>query len=239
MISVAHEEVTNHPEIIDHFARERVFAERTVMPYGDYAWIGRGEGGKEVHVGIERKEIHDLLSSLRSGRLAGHQLEGMVNTYEFRWLLVEGEWRVDRKGLIRTNSRGVWRVAPGHWTEDELTKQLATLAHRGGLNLWRTRDLRHSAKWMAAYYRWWTDTDFDDHKSHLVIYHPPSIVPVSQFRQTVTTLPGIGFKLSILVEGMFGTLRRAFTANAAAWEAIPGVGRKTSVRIQEVLDGRE
>ena len=38
-------------------------------------------------------KLPDLVSSLRTGRLSGHQLPGLVSSFDFSYLLVEGTWR--------------------------------------------------------------------------------------------------------------------------------------------------
>lgn len=212
-------------------------AESCTMAFGDFAWQGRGERGASVGVGVERKTISDLIGSLRSGRLCGHQLPGLRATYDVCWLLVEGEYRVDRRGFVLVQRRGSWVPVPGQMRMDELHKELSTLCYKGGLHLWHTASSKDTVRWLGAHYRWWTDADFDQHRSHLVIYHSTPVLPVSQFRQTVSTLPGIGYKTSLWVEQAFGSLRRAFTADTRAWQDIKGIGTKTAQQIKDVIDG--
>ena len=227
---------TGSIELLEPLQRAGYPAEKANLEYGDFAWQGRGEGEAHLHIGVERKTIGDLIGSLRSGRLCGHQLGGMQRSYDVNWLLVEGEYRVDKQNYITTPSRGGWRRAHGNMTLDELNKELSTLCLRGGLYLWHTIDTRHSVRWIGAHYRWWTDRALDQHSSHLIIYHPQPLVPVSQFRQTVATLPGVGYKTSLWAEQQFKTLRRAFMANAMDWQDVKGVGTVTAKRIVEAIN---
>lgn len=208
--------------------------ELRMLEFGDLAWTGRGPAG-DVRVGVELKKVGDLLNSLRSNRLPGHQLPGLQQSYDYRYLLVEGVWEVDAAGYVVING-GTHKAT--RMASQELEERLLTLATLGGIDVQYTFSRRATLRRLAALYRWWTDRGWDDHSSHVVVYQPQQIAPVSQFRRTVMTLPAIGMKTSKAVEKQFGTLRRAFLASAAGWLEIDGIGAKTANRIQEVIDGR-
>src|SRR5689334_15702242 len=78
------------------------------MDAGDFAFVGRGVNDAALTVGIELKETVDLVQSLRSGRFAGHQLPGLLRTYDRAWLLTEGMWRVGESGLLEVWRYGGW-----------------------------------------------------------------------------------------------------------------------------------
>lgn len=225
-------------ELIDPLCRMGFPAEKIVQPYGDVAFEGRGEGGKSVMIGVELKTVGDLIGSLRTNRI-NDQLIGLVDTYDHRWLVIEGEWRVDRAGLVLTQGRGgTWRAAHGKMTVGELENRITTLEMMGGLRVRRTFNRADTLRFIGGLYRWWTDRALDAHTSHLTVYQPSLIVPVSQFRATTMTLPGIGRKTSKLVETHFQTLRRAFAAHSSDWTQVEGIGPKTASAIQDVIDGR-
>jgi len=50
----------------------------STSPFADLAFTGRGNDDAPIEVGIEFKKLDDLVTSLRSGRLQGHQLPGML-----------------------------------------------------------------------------------------------------------------------------------------------------------------
>jgi ERCC4-type nuclease len=226
-------------ELIDPLCKMGLPAEKIVQPYGDVAFEGRGDGGKSVMVGIELKTVGDLIGSLRTNRI-NDQVRGLVETYDHRWLVIEGEWRVEPKtGLVMTQGRGgTWKPAHGKMTIGELENRITTLEMMGGLRVRRTPTRKDTLHFLAALYRWWTDKTLEGHASHLTVYQPSLIVPVSQFRATVMTLPSIGRKTSKLVEQHFQTLRRAFSARGPEWTMIDGIGPKTAQVIQDVIDGR-
>ena len=218
-------------------------ASLTRLEFGDVAFVGKGVDGVDVLVGVELKKVGDLLDSLRSGRLAGHQLPGLQKMYQHTWLLVEGIWYIDNAGRIGYGPRhgGITR---GRMTIGELNKRLLTLQLLGGLHPWFTKDRAGSLQFILALYRFWTDTNFDQHQSHITIYHPEPLKPVSQFQRTISTLPGLGWLLSIAAQKQFGSIRCALTATAAEWANIITVdsrnrrrhlGMTTAAKIVEAL----
>ena len=193
-------------------------ASLTRLEFGDVAFVGKGVNGVDVLVGVELKKVGDLLDSLRSGRLAGHQLPGLQKMYQHTWLLVEGIWHINRAGRIGC---GTMRGKPyGRITIGELNKRLLTLQLLGGLHLWFTAGRPASLSFILALYRFWTDGNLDSHRSHITMYHPEPLKPVSQFQRTISTLPGLGWSLSLAAQKHFGSLARAATAVAAEWATL-------------------
>lgn len=210
---------------------------------GDLFFLGKGPEGREVTVGVEFKKLSDLLSSLRSKRLQGHQLFEM-QPYDYRFLLVEGEWRHDDDGFVTTRSfrRGktpTWSRAPGSFRAAELDKTLLGLVLRAGVIVKETATRKDTVRWIQSLYRNFTDVGWNDHTSHIGVYRPESLVKLNQFRQTISSLPGIGIKTSKLVQDRFRTLRQAMTAHSQEWQEIDGIGPDTATRVMAALDAVE
>src|ERR1035437_8002080 len=103
-------------------------AQLVELEFGDIAFEGKGPNGTTLNIGVELKVLGDLVNSLRTGRLAGHQLPGLLKTYDYAWLLVEGEWRANAAGQVTTQKRRrLWTGIPGKMSASELDKQLLTL----------------------------------------------------------------------------------------------------------------
>jgi ERCC4-type nuclease len=203
---------------------------------GDIAFEGRGIGGKPVTIGIEYKKLGEFIGSLMTERLQGHQLVKMQSGFDFRWVLIEGEVLTTPTGYLARRAGKHKRVPyPGHMTVTGLWKRLLTLQVCGGLTpiMVETRD--QSLHVIEALYRFWTDKNQDEHKSHIAIYEPAHLLPISQFRRTVATLPGIGVGLSLRVADRFVSLREAFNAPVAAWTQVDGIGTKTAERIVKAI----
>ena len=237
-------------ELVTPLKRLSLPAEEVTLEFGDVAFEGRGEQGRPVSIGIEFKQIDELIQSLRTGRLAGHQLMGMrggeTPLYDWAWLVVEGEWKADRAGqVLIQNKRGRWKPAHGQMTVGELDKQLLTLELRGGLHIVHTKNRQRTLRFLAHLYRWWTDCDLDTHKSHLTIYHSPTLVPISDFRRVISGLPDVGLRFSLAAQKKFGSIRRAVNAHTRDWAALETVddrgrtrklGEKVASRVDNVLE---
>lgn len=222
-------------------------AEKTHLDFGDFAFLGRGVGGKQVMVGIELKKVNDFIGSLRTNRLQGHQGPGMLSTYDYRYLLIEGQTRTDKFGLVNQRGKfGRWKPVRGKMTTMELEERILTLVHNGGFHFVRTTNTRRDTLlWIAALYRWWTDRDMDEHKSHLGIHTPSGVVPLTRFRKAVYALPGIGLKTSLAAQQKFRSLRRAFTSSERDWAELVTtdsegksrrLGEKEAARIISEID---
>jgi hypothetical protein len=172
----------------------------THLDSGDFAFLGRGEGGTPLLVGIEFKKIGELAQSLNTERLQGHQLLEMVNHYDRRYLIIEGDYHCGSNGdTVVFRGKGAPTRLPGSPPFVVLEQRLFNLQTRGGLITKHTPTRSNTLRVIVAWYRYWTDKDLDDHKSHLAVYAPDIddelFVGVSDFRRAVKVLcPGIGDK---------------------------------------------
>lgn len=221
---------------------------------GDVAFEGRGEGGTPVQIGIEVKKLPDLVSSMRTGRLEGHQLIGMRGAevgqeplYDFAYLLIEGTPLVHNGRLMeRRFKRGRPELVPmkGAFSAAELFKRLHVLQLRGGLTpIWST-SLDTTVLQLEMLYRVWTDKNLDEHTSHLAIYNAPPLVPISDTRRALAALPGIGFERSAAAQRVFGSVHRAINATAREWAAVSINNRKLGMAAAEkivaaIMEGSE
>lgn len=217
-------------------------AQLVELEYGDIAFEGKGPNGTTLNIGIELKVLGDLINSLRTGRLAGHQLPGLLKTYDYAWLLVEGQWRGNAAGQVTTQKRrGIWAAVPGKMSASELDKQILTLEMCGGLHVFHASTRADTLRFLGNLYHWWTDRSLDNHTSHLSLHLAPSVFALSPFRAAVCSWPGIGVKTSKAVEQKFKTLRSAAAAPVEEWAQITTgdrkLGKKTAERVVKFLRG--
>lgn len=211
---------------------------------GDLMFLGNGPEGREVTVGVEFKKVRDLFSSLRTKRLQGHQLLEL-QPYDFRFLLVEGEWRHDEDGFVTLRSGFKdWSRAQGSIRASELDKTLLGFTLRAGVIVKETHTRRETVRWIQSLYRNFTDVGWDSHDSHTGVHRPATLQKPSPFRDFIMGIPGIGAKTSKHVETFFtnphsgkASPRRAVAAHADVWEQIEGVGKKGASTIDAFLEG--
>lgn len=205
------------------------------LAFGDLAFTGRGVGDKPIDIGVEFKKLDECVASMRNGRLTGHQLPGMRGAqegstplYDHAWLLVEGDILYDSRGRLQKRvGRAFNAPIVGGMTVTELYKRLLSIQTGWGIPWMLTKNRADTLKFIEALYRTWTDRAQDEHQSHLGLYQPDALVPVSAFRRTVATLPGISLATSAAVEKRFkGSLTAAVVAPAKVWAEIEIVDKR-------------
>jgi ERCC4-type nuclease len=226
----------------------------TRLEFGDAALTGNGPDG-EVRIGVERKTIYDLLSSIGSGRLSAHQLPGMVKEYDYRWIVVEGLWRPGKDNVIEV-WRGGWRQAPGWISYHEVDRYLVTLEVRGGVHVRRTSNLHETAVFLGGLRRWWSKP-WKAHRAHLAIQKgvdsrllgttlerdilaaktPKDWDRVRRkvVRRVAQVLPGLGWEKSEAVMKRFEDSGEMVDAGRSEWEEVPGIGKTLGERLPKLL----
>lgn len=199
------------------------------LDFGDVAFHGRGLKNVPLDIGIEFKTIADIVQCCRDGRFSGHQLPGMRKTYDYSWLMIEGEWRHDQtSGLITQNygSYRGWRAIPGKMRASEFEKHLLTFELCGGVHVRYTNSRADSVRAIVELYRWWTDRSLDSHTSHLAIHTPVTLGTVSDVRKALMSWPGVGLKLGKVAEKTFGSVEKAASAAVQQWADLETDGRR-------------
>lgn len=201
---------TGSKELIDPLQRMGLPAEPAPLEFGDVAFSGRGEGGAPLWIGIELKKLNEFVQSITTKRLQGHQLLGLTRDFDRRYLLIEGGFHHDDAGrAVVFRGPGKPRPLPGAPNAVALEQEILNLGTRGGCYVKETQTRRDTLRFILACYRYWTDKDLDDHKSHLAMYCPDLdsrlFNPPSDFRKALTVLlPGIGYTVSDVVERHIG-----------------------------------
>lgn len=228
------------------------------LEWCDVEFAGRGIKGTPVMIGIEVKRLSELTGDY--DRLAGHQIPKMNLHYDFRFLVFEGEWKQDRSGLLTRRSRRGERVSR-HGLADAtaLQKKLLTLEMCAGVHVHHVPADSRKGSWspemvryLTALYRWWTDEDFDKHKSHIVNYQPHGVIPLTKVQQAIAAWPHLSTKRAKAVSSRFvnpdgrPSVRVASNAPAEEWAQIEvlddegrvrKIGMKTATQIVSFLNG--
>lgn len=228
----------------------------TRLEYADVAFMGVGEGGVPIQIGIERKRFGDLLSSISSGRLSSHQLPGLVASYGIVYLVVEGIWRVNAdtgmiekwrgKGKSRGKSGGgwqAWEFGNERWTGNRVYGYLNTLELKAGVHIYHTATPMETVQWANRLYKWW-NKGWDKHTSHIgtgcgkLTSSCGGMVQLSKptlMRRIAKELPGIGTKLSGEVGKHFGSVFEMMLASEEDWMKIPGIGKVMAKNVFQAL----
>lgn len=216
-------------------------AEIRRMEFGDCCWIGNGPNGPAL-IGVELKTAQDLLASMRTGRLCGHQLPGMSEEYFAIYLIVEGMLREEAEtGVLQRYSAGHWHdlcVGQQRFMWSEFESYLTSLDTLVGVHIRRTSTLRETVSCIRTLYQWW-QKPWDQHSSHKVLYTPlpekSLLIKPSVLRRVAAQLPGIGYERSAAVEKAFGTVYRMAQADAGQWQQIDGIGKGITQKVMRAI----
>uniref|UniRef100_A0A6M3K7S3 Putative nuclease n=1 Tax=viral metagenome TaxID=1070528 RepID=A0A6M3K7S3_9ZZZZ len=218
-------------EIAKHL---KIPVEVTRLEYGDFAFFGNGPDDAIISVGIERKTLGDLVNSMQSGRLSGHQLIGLVETYNIIYLLVEGEYRVNlNTGAIMTGHGKNWTPL-GYGARTFMYREVAnflnTLAIIGDIHVWFTHNPEESGAWVRFTYNWW-QKEWEDHKAHKAFNRSklaPSkalLVKPPVSKKLFNMLTDIGWEKAEALLQRFPTMESLVMAEPKDIQEVKGVGK--------------
>jgi ERCC4-type nuclease len=216
------------------------------LDFGDYAIAGNGPDGETVMIGVELKTTKDILNSLRSNRLVGHQVPGMVQMYEGRaWLLTEGIWRESKCGD--------WEVYLGSWQTfsagnrtikmTDIESWILSTVTFGGLMYWHAALPADTARFIRDLDHLWCDKQYDEHKTYDVVYRKPpdrvSFTEPSDFVKMVSCIDKVGYEKARALEGHFGgDFDALMSATAKDLQSVDGIGKTIAENVLRTLHPR-
>ena len=224
------------------------------LEFGDVAFCGTGPRGVPLTVTAEVKVLGDLLACIQDSRFSGHQLPGMLQTYDEVWLLVIGIFRARaRDGVLeyqvqRGKSEGYWKDASHgrrrSFLWHDLQMWLHTLTHKAGVRVAIVDDYEMAANWVQVLHSWWT-RGWDEHESHLAVYDSMRgelfdralLVRPSISRMIAAQLPNVGRTRSAAVAARFKSVADMVSASETDWASIDGIGKLSAQKIVRALHG--
>jgi ERCC4-type nuclease len=233
-------------DLIPLLEDRRVPVLKTRLEFGDLAWIGNGHNGP-ASIGVEYKSVRDVLKCMTDGRYSGHQLPGMMRTYDAVYLMVRGILREEPvTRVLQEARRGGWTdVAVGQtrFTYRQLDAFLTTLDTKARVIVRRVGTQAEAVAMLHTLYLWWTEKDWAEHKSMAAIYTPPPpsvmFVKPSLLRRMANCLDKVGWEKSAAIEQKFKTVLSMALATEREWQEIPGIGPTIAHNVVESIQGRE
>lgn len=237
MLTVDPREGSNN--LVEPLSTMGIPVRREKLEYGDCAFAGRGPEDITLSIGLEYKSLSDLLQSWHDGRLLGHQMPGMLNSYNTVYLLVEGVWSVDSDDSIRyLSSRGRWESVRSQTKYSNLIGWLETLRQLYGVHVLTSSNLLTTCVQVAAIYRWW-QKDYATHGTAVTIHTPDlkvGLVSPTRIMKVAATFPRVGSEKLLDIEDKFASIREMVNADAATWRTIPGIGPKIADGVVQYLE---
>lgn len=228
------------------------------LDFADVACFGYGPADANYDIGIERKTISDLLHSIESGRLTGHQIPGLRQDYDVGYLVVEGLWRAGPEGVLEVfrgvpGQRPTWQPPYGRpWMYADVVSLLNSITVQGEIHVVRTGTRNETCLAIHGLMTWWGKR-WREHRTLKVIHGTrPALAPMhtpSLLRVMAAQIPAIGWEWSGVVERTFGSVAEMVEAPVEVWSELrpwgrtragnrrAKLGRKRAMQVVQALKG--
>ena len=176
------------------------------LPAADFCFTGNGPHGPSM-IGVERKRIKDMLSSIRTGRFSGEQLPKLLDHYEFPFLVVEGWVKTNyQTGVLEEWWGKKWSpVHLGSQREPflalELDSFLTTIELHTRVRVHRTLNEQATLEDIINLQLYFAKP-WDKHHAHVALHTPPEYATIgkaSTVRRVAAALNGVGWTRSAAV----------------------------------------
>lgn len=192
----------------------------------DILWATKGYG----LVGIQRKELNDLVSSIHDGRLAKEvaQMQGL----KLRGLIVEGRGRWTRDGaLINEYTQSIV-------TKEQIKKLLLTVRSKGVWVDWtdNIEDTCETLRWLK---------DWSEKEAHTSLHTRPgptgrdgwgTVSNKDYAIHLLTSMPNVGPVVAENILEHFGGVPLEWRVGKEDLMEVPGVGKVRAEKMMKVLE---
>lgn len=233
---------TGSIELKRHFKGVSVEVQR--LAFGDFYFIGNGKDDTPITVGIERKTLPDLLSSIASGRLVGHQIPGMINTYNNCILLIEGIHRGNPDtNELELYTNGTWKplnYTRTKWRIQDMWNWVESLEEFTSFKVKYSTSEICSARMVMSMFHWW-NKPYNKHTAMKAVKVEKDIkpkfglVPLSPMARLYAELPGVGVERADALAKRFPSVKKLIFANDDDLCSVDGIGPVTAKKIQDFL----
>lgn len=233
---------------------------------GDVAFMGIGPGETDWFIGIEHKQVNDVIDCMKTGRFTGTQLPQMLQMYDMCFLLIEGRYVPDYSSVdYRTNEPRIWIPRGGGFGAkfgmtykafENFQTSVAMFSALAGKPcvIKRTENKKDSVAIIRALYDYF-QKPWSEHKSMSLHDHTkmqraePAVLALVEpdagdadypkliLRKSVYQIQGIGWEVAGTIADKFGCLEAAMAAGAKDFEALDGIGAVIAKRCYEALHG--
>ncbi len=218
---------------------------------GDFCFAGEGPKGPCL-IGIERKRIKDMLSSLRTGRLIGEQLPKLLDHYEYTFLVLEGTFRTNWHSGILEDKYGKdytpVLIGKSTFLGLELESALTSILAATPIRYIRTRTDRETVEWLISLNHAFSKP-WDQQLAKVTAIHQPeqyaTVGKSSTIRRVSHALSGLGWERSGTLEQNYRSVWDVMSVDPNCecirppkdYEKLPGFGKVLSKRIWDQLHG--
>jgi ERCC4-type nuclease len=197
------------------------------LTFGDVAW----KSAEGEQIGVEIKSVQEFLGDVFNPRFTGHQLPGLVDTYDWVYLCLQGQYKLDlaTDELLFPSHGGYrpFRIGTKHFEYRTFVQRCNSLSILGHVRIIPTMHQTATVGALLALYAWW-HKGLRHHRSITDFYVAPQrgfdTRKPSVLRRMLHCIDGIGAEKSKLLEEAFPTLGSLHTATVEQLAHVPGIG---------------
>lgn len=219
---------------------------------GDICFDGVGVNSSRTCIGIERKRLRDMISSIRSGRYSGAQLPAMLGYYDHSYLIIEGYARCGVDGELETlithadplggSLGGKWvplTIGNQTFRYFELDHFITSMELYTPVKVRRTHtDYQTAVEALSIFTH--HQKPPEAHHAHQALHKPQTMATIGKaglVRKVAACLEGIGWERSANVAVKFQTVYDMVMADASEWK-MSGIGKVLAQRAFDQLRGK-
>jgi len=240
-----------------------------LLPAADFFFSGNGPNSATATMGFERKSITGFIQDIHSGRLVAEQLPKLIDTYDYQYIIVEGQTKIDWESgeLLEwgyLNGQRSWvplsRKTNARksvtYSGQVLLGAMHTISTFTPVTLIRTFNLHDTLDVIATLWNWWSKP-YDQHHT-LKKFHTEQttvlIEKASFLRRVAAQLDKIGWEKSGTISSHFKRVLCLYDDNSNPdclcgalthastpdqWEKLPGFGPVLSNNVVKQLKGEK
>jgi ERCC4-type nuclease len=231
------------------FVTHRSRASTTIhtLPAADFAFSGHAS--LPSMVAVERKTLKDLLSSKRSGRLAGEQLPKLFDHYDPQliFLLLESDYRVNPVSGYLEERFGEYShkwhptvIGRQAMLGLELDSFLNTISLKTPVTVLKTRNPLETVEAVCSLYHYFQEP-LDKRHDHMALHIPQQqaqLTKAGTVRRVAYALDGIGWERSFAVaDRVKNVIPGLSEMSVSEWAMIPGFGKVLAKKVYKELRG--
>lgn len=223
----------------------------TELIAGDFCFEGNGPNNTHYLIGVERKTVRDMLSSINTGRFSGHQLPLLTQMYDRYYLVVEGVYGCGKDGLLEEpRGNGQWwpiELKGRRFMHSMLERFLISVEESSGIRVHRTYNTQDTGKHIIHLWHVWNDKAYEKHRAGTgkVDTHV-EVNPWSLKRRLARELPGVGDEWSKAADDHFESVQDMIMASETEWAGVQVTnkdkktkfGKARAKRLIEAIDIR-
>lgn len=214
---------------------------RVDLSEADYVWTGVDRTGSTATIGAERKKVQEIVTALKGNKRHIEQLYRCKKQYTAVYLIVEGEWREARDGLIEAphwdaaHRRMEWAPLIPATMWSTIVEHLESIEQALGVVVKKTYDYKETCRTVETLALWWQDAK---HSSAINTDGEPfSLVERGLVDRVAAQLPGVGYVLSGRVASLARAPHELDLWGEKEWKKVEGIGPKKATEILKAWHG--